>query len=62
MKMGHARQEEKTVPEQEQCPACLQLYFYELEYRCGLCDEPVCPLCIVRIEQRWVCPACTEEA
>lgn len=59
MKTGDARQE--TVPEQEQCPACLQLYLYELEYRCSLCDEPFCPLCIVRIEERWVCPDCTEE-
>ena len=60
MNMGYAPREARTVPEQEQCPACLQLYSYELEYRCGLCDEPTCPVCVVRIEEQWVCPDCAE--
>lgn len=41
------------------CPFCLQLYPYEVEYRCVQCDEPVCPFCIVevKLEQRC-CPSC----
>lgn len=51
----------ETAAQQEQCPACLQLYRYELEYRCVLCDEPLCPLCVMRVRETWACPGCAEE-
>jgi hypothetical protein len=31
----------------ERCPRCLQLYAYEVEYRCVDCDGPLCPFCAV---------------
>ena len=31
----------------ERCPRCLQLYAYEVEFRCVDCDGPLCPFCVV---------------
>ena len=44
----------------EQCPACLQLYVYELEVRCARCDEPACPFCAIEARV-WICHSCVEE-
>jgi len=30
----------------EECPHCHQLYAYEIEIRCPVCDGPSCPHCI----------------
>jgi hypothetical protein len=46
---------------QEQCTSCLQLYAYELEVRCVLCDAAACEFCAVRVEGRWHCLTCKEE-
>lgn len=45
-----------------QCPCCLQFYEIDLEYRCGTCDEPVCPFCVleVAVGQGLLCPICAE--
>lgn len=59
--MSSRPEENQTAMQHEQCPACLQLYPYELEYRCSACDGPLCPTCIVRIEATWVCSDCSEE-
>jgi hypothetical protein len=50
-----------TIPEQEQCADCLQLYAFELEYRCVWCDGAICPLCVLRVTETWRCPGCAEE-
>jgi hypothetical protein len=47
---------------EEDCPHCGQTYFYEVEARCLECDAPICPMCIVRVEQHPVCPDCQEAA
>jgi hypothetical protein len=44
-----------------ECVHCSQGYAYEREVRCAECDAPMCPLCVVRIEARTVCPDCTKE-
>jgi hypothetical protein len=59
--MDDRTEEVHTVSQLEQCPGCLQLYAYELEYRCNACDGPLCPTCIVRVEMSWVCSDCAEE-
>jgi hypothetical protein len=40
------------------CPHCEQTYAYEVEARCFECDAPICPMCIVRIEEHLFCPEC----
>ena len=42
------------------CPHCEQTYSYEVEARCFECDAPICPMCIVRVEERLFCPACRD--
>ncbi|MFZ0242730.1 MAG: hypothetical protein WAL90_13890 [Desulfobacterales bacterium] len=46
----------------ETCEHCGQLYVYEMEFRCGACDRPVCPLC-ARAEwgEKAACPECCRE-
>ena len=48
----------------ERCPACLQLYAYEVEVRCVDCDGPLCPLCVVEVRAEALlrrCPDCCGE-
>lgn len=48
----------------ERCPRCLQLFAYEVEYRCVECDGPLCPFCAVSVtvEVREVrCHGCHDE-
>jgi hypothetical protein len=45
----------------EQCSACLQLYVYELEVRCVVCDSAGCQFCAVRVDGAWTCVSCKEE-
>ena len=47
---------------EEDCPHCAQTYSYEVEVRCFECDAPVCPMCVVRLTERIVCPDCREAA
>jgi len=42
----------------ETCPFCGQAYAYEMEYRCILCDAPVCPWCHDADAPEAECPAC----
>lgn len=43
----------------ERCPHCTHLYVYEMEYRCRLCDAPVCPACVtIRTRSLVLCPSC----
>ena len=43
----------------EHCGFCLQVYAYEMEVRCGLCDRGVCPCCVRVTGGRIVlCPDC----
>lgn len=42
----------------EECPHCGQWYAYEVELRCTDCDAPICPLCVMRMAERIVCPDC----
>ena len=45
----------------EECPYCLRLYVYEMEYRCEACDRPVCPCCVhVRSVEIVLCPECED--
>ncbi|MDX1622861.1 MAG: hypothetical protein R3199_02650 [Gemmatimonadota bacterium] len=48
----------------EPCPFCLQRYVLELEVRCVACDQPVCPVCVVRIRENreLLCPECPPDA
>ena len=43
------------------CPHCEQTYAYEVEARCFECDAPICPMCIVRVEEHLFCPACRDQ-
>jgi hypothetical protein len=47
---------------EEDCPHCEQTYSYRAEARCVECDAPICPMCMVRVEQRLLCPDCREAA
>ena len=47
---------------EEDCPHCEQTYSYRVEARCFDCDAPICPMCIVRVEERLFCPECREGA
>jgi hypothetical protein len=45
----------------ERCPACLQVYAYEVQVRCVDCDGPLCPLCAVEVRLELLqhrCPDC----
>jgi hypothetical protein len=42
------------------CPHCEQSYSYEVEVRCFECDAPICPMCIVRVDEHLFCPDCQE--
>lgn len=47
----------------EQCPDCLQLHsLSELQLRCIECDSVRCQFCLIRIETRWYCFDCKENA
>jgi hypothetical protein len=57
---------EPTVPwwaGSERCPRCLQLYAYEVERRCGWCDGPLCPFCVVTVSTTELvcCTGCGED-
>ena len=42
----------------EICPACNHTYVYQTEYRCEVCDGPVCSICVIRTEEMmFSCPA-----
>jgi hypothetical protein len=43
------------------CSHCFQGYAYEREVRCVVCDAPVCPFCVVRVEARVVCQDCAPQ-
>jgi hypothetical protein len=43
---------------EEDCPHCDQTYTFRVEARCIECDAPICPMCIVRVEQHLLCPDC----
>jgi hypothetical protein len=50
------------------CGFCLQVYHYELAYRCPDCDRPVCPSCAVRVSVEVLeaascpdCPGCADD-
>jgi hypothetical protein len=47
---------------EEDCPHCELTYSYRVEARCFECDAPICPMCIVRVEERILCPDCQEAA
>ncbi|HEX5046103.1 MAG TPA: hypothetical protein VFX89_03200 [Gammaproteobacteria bacterium] len=49
-------------PSLEQCTHCVQVYRYEWEHRCSVCDGPVCPFCVIRVEAQWICVGCKEES
>lgn len=40
----------------------LQTYSHRLEARCLECDAPICPLCILRVQERLLFPDCREGA
>lgn len=44
----------------ERCETCLQVYVLEMEARCEYCDGPLCPMCIVELQESSlrVCPDC----
>lgn len=46
----------------ERCEHCLQLYVYEMEYRCVACDGALCPVCalVVRETTAVLCPGCED--
>ncbi|MBM0106029.1 hypothetical protein JM946_14950 [Steroidobacter sp. S1-65] len=45
----------------EECPACGELYIYELEFRCPECDTISCLHCRRRhSDGRWMCVSCAE--
>lgn len=46
------------------CEACLQPYVRETGFRCGHCNHPICPLCIVVVRETGevLCPGCAQEA
>ena len=43
------------------CPACSQAYAYQTEYRCVVCDGPLCTMCVetTTIEIEIRCSGCT---
>ena len=46
----------------ETCEFCLQRYSYDMQYRCIVCDAPVCPLCACcmwEVKDVW-CPECNK--
>jgi hypothetical protein len=43
---------------EEDCAHCEHTYSYEAEVRCFECDAAICPMCIVRVEERLFCPDC----
>src|SRR4051812_44178690 len=43
---------------EEDCPHCDHTYSYEAELRCFECDAPICPMCVVRVQEKIVCPNC----
>ena len=45
---------------EEDCPHCEQTYSLRVEARCFECDAPICPMCIVHVEEQLVCPDCRE--
>jgi hypothetical protein len=46
---------------EEQCPHCHQLYAYEIEVRCPVCDEPGCPHCVKQhVERGILCISCSK--
>jgi hypothetical protein len=59
--MPTRREPIRTAIAREQCPHCLQIYFFELERRCTVCDGPMCPFCVIRFEAQHFCAACHEE-
>ena len=42
----------------EECPHCEGDYIFETEVRCVQCDAPICPMCVVRVGRRVLCPGC----
>lgn len=42
----------------DECPHCGQRYAYELEARCMHCDDPMCPVCMLRVRGQTRCPRC----
>ena len=46
----------------EQCAHCLQIYRYEWERHCSVCDGPVCPFCVIRVATEWICVGCKDES
>ena len=46
----------------EQCTHCSQIYRYEWQLHCSVCDGPVCPFCVIRVEAEWVCLGCKDES
>jgi hypothetical protein len=45
----------------EECLHCGQLYAYEIEFRCPVCDNPSCPHCRMQhAAGHNVCPACVD--
>jgi hypothetical protein len=44
----------------EECPHCHQLYAYEIEVRCPVCDGPSCPHCVELVERGIVCVVCRD--
>jgi hypothetical protein len=45
----------------EECPHCHQLYAYEIEVRCPVCDGPSCPHCVELVERGIVCVVCRDQ-
>jgi hypothetical protein len=46
---------------EEDCPHCGETYTYAAEVRCFACDAPICPMCIVRVDARALCPDCRDD-
>lgn len=46
----------------EYCEHCCQLYVYEAEYRCTVCDGPICIECAIVEEHVILCPSCQNES
>lgn len=47
----------------ETCQFCLRTFHYEAGYHCIHCDQPICPICVIELEETrdTICPACRDE-
>lgn len=60
-RIAHAGPVPGPSEQAERCPHCLQVYVLEVGTYCAVCDEPICPFCVLEVKGEVVCPACHEE-